>query len=212
MFEDSLKILPCPSCESQNIEYELGNFSQMIRCSNCGRGISSISSEDTKKSMIEQWNKSVTEENTLKGYTGFNDKNGKGIYNNDIIKISLTNIIGKILYKDNTYQVVTYTFGKECCIEVAKLLDSKYAEVEVIGNIFDNPELFAIQELEKQVNDVTRKYNDLKAMLKLVYTDIEEMSRKCGGYCEQCMLYNNGEKCKYKHIDEIKKLISDNKE
>lgn len=104
MFKDSMKILPCPNCESQDVEYKLENCKQTIRCSNCGRGISSISSEDTKKSMIEQWNKQVT-----------------------------------------------------------------------------------------------RKYNDLKAMLKLVYTDIEEMSRKCVGYCEQCMLYNNGEKCRYKN-------------
>lgn len=75
----------------------------------------------------------------LMQYTGLNDKNGKEIYEGDIVKV-FTNKewrIGKIIYEHS-----------EFTIDVTNNKDLKYGRTsiienltEVIGNIYDNPEL-----------------------------------------------------------------------
>lgn len=74
----------------------------------------------------------------LMQYTGLHDKNGKEIYEGDIVKITGSKEIdiGKVIYEYNGFTVdvtnMDRFYGRVHLLE-------KFTEV--IGNIYDNPEL-----------------------------------------------------------------------
>ncbi len=78
-----------------------------------------------------------TEDMILMQYTGLKDKNGKEIYEGDIVKIKYRDEdIGKVIYEHNGFSIDVTNMNKN------------YGRVsfvnnfmEVIGNIYDNPEL-----------------------------------------------------------------------
>lgn len=89
------------------------------------------------------------EKYTLMQFTGMFDKNGKEIYEGDIVKQvsykysndeyghkGFYENISKVLYKGRAFQ---YEWIKTNEIEMPK--DFKENFIEVIGNIYDNPEL-----------------------------------------------------------------------
>lgn len=80
---------------------------------------------------------------TVGQYTGLTDKNGKRIFEGDILNTSNSNC--RIWYVDykHTAFCVNQVNANYCC-----LLDEfmQYSSVEVIGNIHDNPELLGKED------------------------------------------------------------------
>jgi uncharacterized phage protein (TIGR01671 family) len=76
----------------------------------------------------------VREDAIIMQFTGLYDKNGKEIYEGDIVK--LNDLICPITWDDGGYQMITSsTQGKSAAIQ------QRLVKFEVIGNIFENPDL-----------------------------------------------------------------------
>ena len=82
----------------------------------------------------------IVEGKTICQYTGLTDKNGYKIWENDVVKCNYNDYgekgtyIGKVIFRKDTCTFVV-TNGKSTDYEWWN------EEKEVIGNIFDNPEL-----------------------------------------------------------------------
>ena len=89
--------------------------------------------------MATHCSKYVVDAETVGQYTGLTDKNGKKIFEGDIVRIIEHGKVlnGKIIFK-NTYNggwvVADITEQSSCSLAMRN-------NVEVIGNIYDNPEL-----------------------------------------------------------------------
>lgn len=72
----------------------------------------------------------------LMQYTGLKDKNGKEIYEGDIVKHHKLNTITKCIFNE---QYITFAFKDNLNEYFYIYIDSKH--LEVIGNIYENPNL-----------------------------------------------------------------------
>lgn len=84
------------------------------------------------------------EDMILMQYTGLKDKNGKEIYEGDIIFIKgetkLLDIKGKVEYSNILAQFIITNTGN-IVNEAESLGDYEEEDIEKIGNVYDNPEL-----------------------------------------------------------------------
>lgn len=79
-----------------------------------------------------------TEDMILMQYTGLHDKNGKEIWENDIVEITRECIYEKgiIIFKDGCF----FIKSKENLLALYNCELSNY-KIKIIGNIYDNPEM-----------------------------------------------------------------------
>lgn len=91
---------------------------------------------------------------TLCQYTGMVDKNGKRIWENDIVKHEISGIIGTVKWYEEDYVgwcVDDVYVGKQ------QSTNEMWSECEVIGNVFDDKHLLAetdyFREQEQETED-----------------------------------------------------------
>lgn len=90
--------------------------------------------EQLKQDNVPIWNDEAVAPETVGQYTGLTDKNGKKIFDGDIVRYD--NGTGYIAWSD-------YNAAWMCVEEKGEYREwfSNMSEIEIIGNIYDNPEL-----------------------------------------------------------------------
>lgn len=98
----------------------------------------------------------------LMQFTGLKDKNGKEIYESDIVRILYTDWssksdsdprtleqylidishVGQVVFNDNSWEVKKHSIKYNDFV-FSSINHGKYGFIEVIGNIYENPELLS---------------------------------------------------------------------
>lgn len=100
--------------------------------------ISSIVNDDEERFLIFP--------ETVGQFTGLTDRNGKNIFEGDIVKIRITQTEDKQTYGDCKYKIGVIVYNGDFALFTCKnnfmnFINWAFNDCEVIGNIHDNPEL-----------------------------------------------------------------------
>lgn len=116
-----------------------------------GGWIDPVSGIETPRHIIHAEYLFDVDPDTVGQYTGLKDKNGKEIYEGDVVKTQFSSTpFGIVTWHDSGYFFVDTSFGKwrhfgDGYISIGDLMDKQLdverVQLEVIGNICDNPEL-----------------------------------------------------------------------
>lgn len=122
-----------------NGEWVIGNLIQNPFFKGVRSWISSEQEDKTRLRSISGtqalWNSIEVDSSTICQCTGLKDKNGNLIWENDIVKINNSKVNTVITFRD--FEIIC-TIPNEKYYKHRLEYDTEY---EVIGNIFDNPEL-----------------------------------------------------------------------
>lgn len=108
---------------------------------------------DLQEQDVNPYNISDIPQNNLMQCTGLKDKNGKLVYEGDIVRIFNTKAdfeeIRLVIFKDCAFQFNlpnSMVIDKPLyCWAINYLNHYKHIEIEIIGNIYENPELLERQ-------------------------------------------------------------------
>lgn len=81
-------------------------------------------------------------EYVLMQYTGLKDRNGKEIFEGDLLKDGKSQI-GQVLWAHNSYLIEWNERDYQGHRTYTKMTDDCFSYGEIIGNIYENPELLA---------------------------------------------------------------------
>ncbi len=85
----------------------------------------------------------TVDKTTICQYTGLTDKNGKKIWENDIVEIPKEDGYFKAEWEEDTARWIMDNKSERYIVD----FDNYWSyEVEVVSNIFDNPELLEVKE------------------------------------------------------------------
>lgn len=109
----------------------------------------------------------INNESTICQCTGLKDKNGKLIWENDIVRDIYGNFYA-VFYQNNYYRFSWICVKSDVFLIGAKwhLWDINSLEVEVIGNIFDNSDLLGINTQNDLNKHWLEKYTEENAHIR----------------------------------------------
>ena len=81
--------------------------------------------------------KIVTDKYELMQFTGLVDKNGKEIYEGDIVLLVSSNVPLKVAFVEGSYKIV----NMKHLTDNLQLLGGTQSFLEVVGNIYENPDI-----------------------------------------------------------------------
>lgn len=100
---------------------------------------------------LEWWRKLLEENFITMQFTGIQDKNNKDIYEGDLIRVNSVKITNNEVKKDDSYVLQIFYSEIEAAFKAATPKGVRegvlggnliiYSSIEVIGNVFENPEL-----------------------------------------------------------------------
>lgn len=109
---------------------------------------------DINKSDTCRQNNYLIDEDAICQYTGLTDKNGKKIFEGDIIRLRYAEVYGEVKFglHESNWQIDKYNQGFFVTFPEACLLRNELGfwrnKVVVVGNVYDNPELLEDKEGE----------------------------------------------------------------
>lgn len=123
----------------------------------------------------------------LMQFTGLHDKNGKEIYEGDMVKHFESEGYGVVKFLSCSFMVEW--IGQDCYSDLLGWYNfkrgaaSKPEDYEVIGNVFENPELLNKETMNQKIKEILEKHIDIDQLLPDYYH--EDLNNALVEICEE---------------------------